>query len=234
VPAPAGWSPAPERWPDTSRGSERPGARPAASVSTTAIRQLTAQPGGHRPRAHDHEQGPLIRDPTSRIPGAEWPIRGAAWTAKDERDGVPNGGSARVLLEPPRSLSVMPLIGIARLSITGSIRRDRLWHAGSPRVRGARARGPGWQESVLRFSRSLIRSLIRLSSRASAVTRQLRLFQVTDVPGRSRTLRRTLGKRVGGNPSGVRISYPPPPLTRQYARLVMFSCLARQTAQSHS
>src|SRR5215470_10169240 len=26
-------------------------------------------------------------------------------------------------------------------------------------------------------------------------------------------LGRTLGKRVGGNPSGVRISYPPPPLT---------------------
>src|SRR5690348_13344529 len=26
----------------------------------------------------------------------------------------------------------------------------------------------------------------------------------------------TLGKHVGGNPSGVRISYPPPPLTRQY------------------
>src|ERR1700685_1630849 len=25
-------------------------------------------------------------------------------------------------------------------------------------------------------------------------------------------LGRTLGKRVGGNPSGVRISYPPPPL----------------------
>ena len=29
-------------------------------------------------------------------------------------------------------------------------------------------------------------------------------------------LGRTLGKRVGGNPSRVRISHPPPPLTRQY------------------
>src|SRR5262249_33159040 len=36
-------------------------------------------------------------------------------------------------------------------------------------------------------------------------------------------LGRTLGKRVGGNPSGVRISYPPPPVTRQYVRPVMRS-----------
>ena len=27
-----------------------------------------------------------------QIPGAEWPIRGEAWTAKHDRDGVPNGG----------------------------------------------------------------------------------------------------------------------------------------------
>src|SRR5215469_1695219 len=46
-------------------------------------------------------------------------------------------------------------------------------------------------------------------------------------------LGRTLGKRVGGNPSGVRISYPPPPLTRQYTRPVVPSAWARKAAQSH-
>ena len=37
--------------------------------------------------------------------------------------------------------------------------------------------------------------------------------QVTDGGGSRRTLANLVGKRVGGNPSGVRISYPPPPLT---------------------
>ena len=78
---------------------------------------------------------------------------------------------------------------------------------------------PGWPESFLPLSRSLIHSLIRLSSRGAADPRQLWSSQVTDGPGRSRTPERTLGKRVGGNPSGVRISYPPPPLTRQYTVL---------------
>ena len=36
-----------------------------------------------------------IRDLRSQIPGAEWPIRGEAWTAKLDRDGVQNGGSVR-------------------------------------------------------------------------------------------------------------------------------------------
>src|SRR6185312_11580916 len=74
-------------------------------------------------------------------------------------------------------------------------------------------------ESFLPLSRSLIHSLIRLSSRGAADPHQLWSSQVTDGPGRSRTPGRTLGKRVGGNPSGVRISYPPPPLTRQYTVL---------------
>jgi len=34
----------------------------------------------------------------------------------------------------------------------------------------------------------------------------------------------------GGNPSGVRISYPPPPLTRQYTRPVMRSSYACKEA----
>jgi hypothetical protein len=34
--------------------------------------------------------------------------------------------------------------------------------------------------------------------------------QVTDGGGSRRTLANLVGKRVGGNPSGVRISYPPP------------------------
>jgi hypothetical protein len=34
--------------------------------------------------------------------------------------------------------------------------------------------------------------------------------QVADVPDLPGTPARRLGKRVGGNPSGVRISYPPP------------------------
>ena len=71
----------------------------AASVSTTASRQLTAQPGGCRPRASDRDQGRSIRDPTSQIPSAEWSIPDEAWTGRRERDGAPSGGSARVLLE---------------------------------------------------------------------------------------------------------------------------------------
>ena len=46
-----------------------------------------------------------------------------------------------------------------------------------------------------------------------AATVRAPTLTVTPGHGRSWTgaeLRRTLGKRVGGNPSGVRISYPPP------------------------
>jgi hypothetical protein len=39
----------------------------------------------------------LDREPRAQIPGAEWPNRGEAWTAKHDRDGVPNGGTVRVL-----------------------------------------------------------------------------------------------------------------------------------------
>src|SRR5215813_7625498 len=48
-------------------------------------------------------------------------------------------------------------------------------------------------------------------------------WQVPDGGGRRRTQANIVGKRVGGNPSGVRISYPPPPVTRQYVRPVMRS-----------
>src|SRR5215471_20776209 len=41
--------------------------------------------------------------------------------------------------------------------------------------------------------------------------------------GRWRTPGSIIGKRVGGNPSGVRISYPPPPVTRQYSGWVMLA-----------
>src|SRR6516164_7177977 len=75
---------------------------------------------------------------------------------------------------------------------------------------------PGRRHRLSRLQRSLIRSLIRPSSQASAEPRRLRSSQITDGGGLGRTPGRTLGKRVGGNPSGVRISYPPPPLTRQY------------------
>ncbi len=57
--------------------------------------------------------------------------------------------------------------------------------------------------------------------------------QVTDGGGSRRTLANLVGKRVGGNPSGVRISYPPPPLTRQYTRPRHASGLACEAAQSH-
>ena len=52
--------------------------------------------------------------------------------------------------------------------------------------------------------------VIRLRSPASAETHRSRSRQVTDDPGLARTLGRTLGERVGGNPSRVRISHPPP------------------------
>ena len=40
-----------------------------------------------------------IKDLRSQIPGAEWPIRGQAWTAIHEGDGAPNGGSVRARCE---------------------------------------------------------------------------------------------------------------------------------------
>ena len=64
------------------------------------------QPGWAQTPPPDHEQA-LDQDPTSQIPGAEWPIRGEAWTAKHDRDGVQIGGTARVLVDPAVSLSVL-------------------------------------------------------------------------------------------------------------------------------
>jgi hypothetical protein len=51
--------------------------------------------------------------------------------------------------------------------------------------------------------------LIRRGSRASAEDQTRAQLQVTDRADLTRTHARTLGKRVGGNPSRVRISYPP-------------------------
>jgi len=75
---------------------------------------------------------------------------------------------------------------------------DRLWGTGIPRIRRGKDRA-GWARRSwsLRFSRSLIRSLIRLSLRASAETHRLRSSQVADGRGPARTLGRTFGKRVG-------------------------------------
>ena len=64
-----------------------------------------------------------------------------------------------------------------------STRRDRLWRAGLGRAWQDRA-GQAGQRHSCRFTRSLIRSLIRLSSRAAADPRQLRSAQVTDRPER--------------------------------------------------
>ena len=50
----------------------------------------------------------------------------------------------------------------------------------------------------------------RLSARASGTVRRNAEPHVMDCSGLARTLVWTLGKRVRGNPSGVRISYPPP------------------------
>jgi hypothetical protein len=79
-----------------------------------------------------------------------------------------------------------------------------------------RSRGPAVRSQSFRLSHSLIHSLIRPRSRASAETHREHTSQAADSPGLARTPGRTLGKRVGGNPSRVRISHPPPPLTRQY------------------
>jgi len=50
------------------------------------------------------------------------------------------------------------------------------------------------------FGLSLIGSLIRLRSRASAEAHRLRPSPITDGPGLARTRGRVPGKRVGGNP----------------------------------
>jgi hypothetical protein len=86
--------------------------------------------------------------------------------------------------------------------------RERRRRAGSARAWQDLA-GQAGRSHCSRFGRSLIRSLIRLSSQTAADPRQLPPSQVTDGPGQSRTPGRTLGKRVGGNPSRVRISHPP-------------------------
>ena len=111
-----------------------------------------------------------------------------------------------------RSLSVMPPVDVPdadhRLDAGRPALADRP-AAARPVLADLASRTHRSQPS--RFSCSLIRSLIHLSSQVAADPRQLRSSQVTDGPGQSRTPGRILGKRVGGNPSGVRISYPPPP-----------------------
>src|SRR5262249_16180644 len=51
-------------------------------------------------------------------------------------------------------------------------------------------------------------------------------WQVTDGGEPVRTPASSVGKRVGGNPSRVRISHPPPPLTRQYTSPSLLSASA--------
>ena len=113
----------------------------------------------------------------------------------------------RVLPDLSPSLSVMRSVDVPGADRRRAAHRPaRISWAGL-----ARGSAPG-------LSPSLIRSLIRRSSQASAKPRWLRSSQVTDGPGRARTLGCSLGKRVGGNPSGVRISYPPRPDLQEHWR----------------
>jgi hypothetical protein len=63
--------------------------------------------------------------------------------------GQPDGGYNEMLSGSARSPRTTPVtqggiaIGLARLSTTDSIRRDRLWHAGSPRVRRSKSSWAG-------------------------------------------------------------------------------------------
>jgi hypothetical protein len=67
-----------------------------------------------------------------------------------------------------------------------------------------------------RFRRSLIRSLIHLCPQPFIGGHEDHVCAGPDGGEPSRTPTSIVGKRVGGNPSRVRISHPPPPLTRQY------------------
>jgi hypothetical protein len=66
-----------------------------------------------------------------------------------------------------------------------------------------------WQPSRRRAG--LSSGLIRLRTGASSTSPWSLLAEVTDLCNLPRTPIHRLGKRVGGNPSGVRISYPLPP-----------------------
>ena len=87
--------------------------RAARQASVSASRWIKVQPEWAQTPPHDHEQA-LDQGSHVSDPGAEWPIRGEAWTAKHDRGGVPNGGSARAYL-------------------ADSSRRQRSNHHGRPR-----------------------------------------------------------------------------------------------------
>jgi hypothetical protein len=91
---------------------------------------------------------------------------------------------------------------------------------------GERPPLPGSTSSLSRAHPSLIPSLIRLRPDPFGSHHARRRAHVRDAPGLRRTLARSLGKRVGGNASRVRISHPP----LAPARLVRLSrrrrCLA--------
>ena len=80
-------------------------------------------------------------------------------------------------------------------------------------------------QSPLEYARpvsagGLSSGLIHRRSARYADGRQAALSLAADGDEPARTRARRLGKRVGGNPSRVRISHPPPPLTRRYAAAV--------------
>jgi hypothetical protein len=84
------------RWPDTSCGGERPGGRGSQ-------RQLHRQSVANGPagwaqaRPNDHEQVPRsgILGPRSLVQNGQF--EGEAWTARHDREGMPNGSYMRRL-----------------------------------------------------------------------------------------------------------------------------------------
>ena len=83
---------------------------------------------------------------------------------------------------------------------------------------------------------SLIPSLVQLRSETFGAHRTEQAAEVTDPPEPRRSQVHRRGKRAGGNPSRVRISHPPPVLTRHNAGLCLgspghLSCIV--SFQSH-